>query len=210
MPLMRAMARLAEAVPQKVFCRDTIGMLERGSVPMLNATAGLLGRAPTAMSQGLAVSPPEPMLDLRVQLSPAVMAGARVAVAFMWIYTALVSAWLPQESGVLQLLARCGFEGSAGVVALAFSCALNVTLGWLCLYRATPWAMALQVAAVLGYTTMAAFHMPELTIDHCGPLVKNLPLLALIMLLWCAVPATGASRGRAGTRPLAGNALRVH
>jgi hypothetical protein len=49
--------------------------------------------------------------------------------------------------------------------------------------------MGLQVAAVLGYTVTAAINMPELTLDHCGPLVKNLPVLALIVLLWCAVPA---------------------
>ena len=26
--------------------------------------------------------------------------------------------------------------------------------------------------------------MPELTLDHCGPLVKNLPVLGLVLLLW--------------------------
>jgi hypothetical protein len=57
-----------------------------------------------------------------------------------------------------------------------------------------PWVLALQVAAVLGYTATAAFNMPELTIDHCGPLVKNLPVLALIMLLWSAAPAQKAHR----------------
>lgn len=203
MPLMRTLAWLAEAVPQKVFCRDTIRMLERGSVPRVNALPALLGRAPTAMAQGLAVSAPEPLLDLQVRLSPAMSALARGSLAFMWLYTALISAVLPHQSGVMTLLARCGFEGGAGVAALVFSCTLNVALGVLALGRVTPWGMALQTAAVIGYTATAAFHMPELTLDHCGPLVKNLPVLALIMVLWCAVPA---ARGSAGVvrRPLAG------
>ncbi|HET7792110.1 MAG TPA: SDR family oxidoreductase [Rhizobacter sp.] len=198
MPLMRLTAWLAEAVPQKVFCRDTIRLLERGSVPRENALPALLGRMPTAMAQGLAVSAPEPLLDLRVHLSPAMACAARLSLAFMWLYTALISALLPQQSGVRQLLARCGFEGQVGVAALVFSCSLNVALGLLSLRRATPWLQALQVAAVIGYTVTAAIHMPELTLDHCGPLVKNLPVLALIVLLWCAAnePAVRPAAGR--------------
>lgn len=189
MPLMRGLAWLAEALPQKVFCRDTIGMLARGSVAVPNAAPLLLGRAPTAMAHGLAISAPEPLLDLRVSLSPPMAALARAALAFMWLYTAFISALLPQQSGVLQLLARCGLEGRVGMAALVFSCALNATLGWVSLRRVTPWGQAVQVAAVVGYTATAAFNMPELTLDHCGPLVKNLPVLALVMLLWCASPA---------------------
>ena len=188
LPLMRATAWLAEAVPQKVFCRDTIRLLERGSVPRENAAPALLGRVPTPMAQGLAVSAPEPLFDLQVRLSPAMSVLARGSLAFMWLYTAFISAVLPQQSGVLHLLERCGLEGRLGVVALAFSCTLNVALGFLILARVRPWGMALQVAAVMGYTLTAAFHMPELTLDHCGPLIKNLPVLALLMLLWCAVP----------------------
>lgn len=195
LPLMRTLAWLAEAAPQKVFCRDTIRMLERGSVPRVNDLPVLLGRAPTAMAQGLGVSAPEPLVDLRVQLSPAVSVLARGSLAFMWLYTALISALLPQQSGVMELLARCGFEGRAGVAALVFSCTLNLALGVLILKRVTPWGLALQAAAVIGYTATAAFHMPELTLDHCGPLVKNLPVLGLIMVLWFAVPMV---RGRAG------------
>jgi uncharacterized protein YbjT (DUF2867 family) len=198
MPLMHLGAWLAEALPQKVFCRDTIRMLERGSVPASNAAPLLLGRAPTSMAHGLAVTPPEPLLDLNVRLSPAMALAARAALAFMWIYTALVSAALPNESGVLNLLARCGFDGRWGVAALVFSCGLNTVLGTLTLRRPTPWLYALQVAAIVGYTTTAAINMPGLTIDHCGPLVKNLPLLALVMMLWFAVPAGTRTRRVAG------------
>lgn len=202
---MRAMAWVAESVPQQVYCRDTLRLLERGNVPGAgNALAMLLGRTPTTLAQGLATTAPRPLVDLRVQLSPAAMWVARVSLAFMWLYTSLVSALLPRESGVLELLARCGFEGGAGVAALVFSCSLNIALGLLALQRPVPWAHALQFGAVLAYTGMAAWHMPELTLDHCGPLVKNLPVLALITLLWLAAPvprgrtalAVSAAQGR--------------
>jgi nucleoside-diphosphate-sugar epimerase len=181
-------ARLAETLPQKIFSRDTLRMLERGSVPAHNDLPMLLGRAASSLAHGLGVSPPEPFIDLRVALSPAVELALRSALAFMWLYTSLISALMPHESGVLHLLARCGFEGAVGIGALIFSCSLNVSLGALTLLRPTPLLYAAQVAAVLGYTATAAFNMPELTIDHCGPLVKNLPVLMTVIVLWLDEP----------------------
>jgi hypothetical protein len=186
--LMRLGARLAEALPQKVFSRDTLRMLDRGSVPARNALPALLGRAPSTLAHGLGVSRPEPLLDLRVSLSAPVAFALRASLAFMWLYTALISALLPNQSGVLKLLARCGFEGGFGIAALVFSCALNIVLGGVGLLRPRPWLYALQSAAVIGYTLTAALNMPELTVDHCGPLVKNLPVLMALLLLWMAAP----------------------
>lgn len=184
MPLMKLGARIAESLPQRVYCRDTLRLLERGSVPRVNALPMLLGREPTPMGRGLEITPPEPLIDLRAHSSPAVERGLRASLAFMWLYTALVSALLPHESGVLELLARCGLVGQAGVAALIASCLLNVALGTLTLLRPSGSLYAMQVAAVIGYTSMAAWHMPALTLDHCGPLVKNVPVLALVVLLW--------------------------
>jgi uncharacterized protein YbjT (DUF2867 family) len=192
MPLMKLGAWAAEALPQKVFCRDTMRLLDRGNVPAHNAAESLLGRAPTALQQGLSITPPQPCLDLSARLSPLLSWGMRGALAAMWIYTALISALLPHQSGVLQLLARCGFHGNAGVVALVFSCALNLSLGLFTLLKPTPWLYAVQTAAVLGYTLTAAWFMPELTLDHCGPLLKNLPVLMAVLVLWMAQPASAS------------------
>lgn len=190
---MRLAARVAEALPQQVFCRDTIGLLERGSVPSTNALPALLGREPTALAHGLGITAPEPMLDLRVQISPLVDAAMRSALAFMWIYVATVTLLFPEVSGVLKLLARCGLDGAAGQAAMVMSCGLNLALGLLVLLRASPAVHGLQFAAVIGYSVTAAINMPELTLDHCGPLVKNVPVLALVCLLWLAAPSRGAA-----------------
>jgi hypothetical protein len=66
------------------------------------------------------------------------------------------------------LLAR---SGSAGYAVLAASCALNVALGTLTLLRPSVLLYAVQSAAVVGYTMTVAVNVPELTLDHCGPLV---------------------------------------
>jgi len=203
MVLMKFTARVAEALPQKVYSRDTMRMLERGSESARNALPALLGRAPSTLAHGLAVTAPRAALDLRVQLSPAIAWAMRGALAFMWIYTALISALLPAQSGVLHLLARCGFDGRVGVAVLIASCALNLALGTLTLWRPSAWLYAVQSAAVLGYGLTAAFNMPELTLDHCAPLVKNVPVLVGVVVLWLALPPRprgSARRSDAGRR----------
>jgi len=65
MAAMKAAAWLAQAVPQKFLSVDTLRLLERGNVPAANALPMLLGRTPTAMPQGLRISPPQPLFDVR-------------------------------------------------------------------------------------------------------------------------------------------------
>lgn len=206
MPLMQLGAWLAEALPQQVYCRDTLRLLQQGSVARPNALPGLLGRPATGLQAGLAVVPPQPLwpaLNLQVQLGAPVAWALRLALAFMWLYTAAISLAFQQASGVMALLARCGFEGPAGQAALAASCLLNTALGLSLLRRPSAAALALQGAAITGYTFTAAWHMPALTLDHCGPLVKNLPVLAAVLVLWLDVqraPAVAAEPADSGAR----------
>ena len=199
MPLMKLGAWIAEALPQKVFSRDTLRLLELARCAAPNALPALLGREPSALAQCLAISPPEPLLDTRVVIGAPVARALRWALGVMWLCTALVSAALPHASGVLALLARCGFEGRAGAAAWVFSCVLNAALGALTIARPAPGLYAVQLAAVIGYSATAALNMPALLIDHCGPLVKNLPIAMLVLLLWMALPPPlrGAARSRA-------------
>jgi nucleoside-diphosphate-sugar epimerase len=53
MGLMKLGAWAAEALPQKMLSRDTMLMLERGSVPTHNALPQLLGRTPSTLAEGL-------------------------------------------------------------------------------------------------------------------------------------------------------------
>lgn len=199
-PLMTLGAACAEWLPQKVFSRESLRLLKRGNTTAVNAAQSLLGRAPTALQDGLAVTPPQPALDLQVALSPVVDRLLRVALACMWLVAALVTLGWPQACGVLHRLQCCGFAGQAGVAVMLASCSLNLALGLAVLLRPAPAVYALQMAAVLGYTFTAAVNVPELTLDHGGSLVKNVPVLALLLVLWCG-------HGRQGAGALAARSL---
>jgi len=193
MPFMRLGENLARHFNQQAFSPDTLAMLEHGNTSSANTARRWLGREPTGMTQAL-------ILPTWVVLPGWMRFGLQATLAFMWIYTALITALWPRESHVLDLLARCGFNGEWGWRMTVLSCTLNTAMG-LALLRRIPgaWAYALQAGAILGYSATAAWNMPELTIDHCGPLVKNLPVLAAVMLMWLSVPLSpGAVQDQAG------------
>lgn len=150
-------ARVAEHLPQQVFCRDTLRLLDRGLTPATNATARLLGRAPSSLAHGLATTAPTPFVDLRVTLSPAVTWLLRVAIAFMWFAGAAIA-----------LVSR---EAS---VALVAGSALHVALGLAMVLRPSGRVHALQVAAVVAGIATGT------------PLATSLPVLAVLVTLWLA------------------------
>ena len=209
---MRVSAHMAEHLPQKVLSRDTVRLLERGSVVTRNAAPVLLGRRPIGLDEGLRMTEPVSRLDLRVSVSRPMESAMRISLGALWVYIALVSAALPERSGVLDLLAQCGFDGDAGRAALALSCALNLGLGLWTLLSPGVRLYAVQAMAVIGYTVTAAVNVPRLTIDHCGPLAKNIPIFMFVMVLWLAhasrpvaEPRRRPAPGEAGlTRRLAG------
>jgi hypothetical protein len=190
---LRACAWAAQVLPQRVLCPQSVNMLAEGSVPEPNAAAQLLGREPTDLRASLRITPPQPLLDLRVQLSPAVTMALRGALAFIWLHTAFISALWPQQSGVMQLLAHGGWTGDAAWLVLALSCTLNTTLGVALLWRPGPAIFALQLLAIVGYTATAGWVQPSMLVEHGAPLAKNLALLVAVGLLWLAH----------GSRPLA-------
>ncbi|MET0348180.1 MAG: NAD-dependent epimerase/dehydratase family protein [Rhizobacter sp.] len=126
MPLMGFGAWLAEALPQRVFSRDTIRLLARGNVPAANATAGLLGREPSTLAHGLAITAPEPVVDVRVSLSPVVAWTLRLSLAVLWLCTAWIGVLLQHDAGAMALAVLVG------------ACALNTVLGLLILWRPSP------------------------------------------------------------------------
>ena len=192
MALLAVAARVAEHLPQRVFSRDTVALLARGNVAGRDATSTLLGRPASTLAEGLRATPAAPWVDTTVTLAPVVEWLLRGAIAFLWLYTSAISAAMPRDSGVLGLLERCGFTGAGALWALAATCLLNAALGVLTLARPGVVLYAVQAVAVVGYTATAAAFMPQLTIDHCGPLAKNVPLLAAVVTLWLAEAARPA------------------
>ena len=51
------------------------------------------------------------------------------------------------------------------------------------LLPARRWLWNAQIAVVVGYTLIISWRLPQLWLEPFGPVAKNLPILALLLLL---------------------------
>jgi hypothetical protein len=85
------------------------------------------------------------------------------------------------------LLARVGLHGALATLALYGAAALDLVLGVLTLAAPVRWRRPVwlaQAALIAGYTLLITLFLPGYWLHPYGPISKNIPLLALIGLLW--------------------------
>ena len=193
-PLFMLGARVAAHLPGSVLDAETAGMLLAGNAGSSERFARLLERPPRDVARFIA---PALAPALRTQAVLGLwLPVLRVALAFLWIWTAAVSFGLYPVQDSLALLARVGLTGSMASAALYGAAAFKLLLGLLTLARPAQrrrllWAA--QLALIAGYTVLISLFLPEYWLHPYGPISKNLPILAAIGMLWSLEPARRAS-----------------
>jgi hypothetical protein len=180
MTLVRLAAR--HAPPQSLLDEESLGMLERGNEGSPARIAALLGRAPR---------PPEAFVPHEQASLWATQAKLgwllpllRASIAFLWLATAAVSFGLYPVADSYALLARVGLTGALAPVALFGAAALDLALGLgVLLLRRRRWLWRAQIALVLAYSAIIAVWLPDLWLHPFGPLTKNVPFVATLVLL---------------------------
>ena len=185
MPAVRAFARLAARIPGVALDAETLDMLERGNTAAADRFAALLGRAPrpvVPVDMGRRAGAIEPAADwARLNWLLPLM---RAAVALVWIVTGVLSLGIYPVSDSYALLARVGVEGAAAPLLLYGAAALDLALGIAVLtLRRRIWLWRLQMAVIVAYTAIITVALPEYWLHPFGPVLKNLPLAALILAL---------------------------
>lgn len=181
-PLPMALMRIAAKLRLGLLDADALEMLERGNVADAGPLTALLGHPPRAPA---AFVDRERRRTLRRAASlDWLLPVLRVSIALVWITAGVVSLGLYPVEDSLELLARTGITGSLAYVALYGAAALDLALGVATLAlkrRRLLWAA--QAAVILAYTAIITVFLPEQWLHPYGPVVKNLPLLAAILLL---------------------------
>lgn len=183
-------ARVAGHIPGSSLDAETAGMLLRGNAAPAEAFSRLLGREPRPPS---AFVPAAQAPALRSKaVTGAWLPVLRWAIAFLWIWTGIVSLGVYPVQDSLALLARVGLGGVPAQVALYGAAVLDLALGLLTLAAPARWRRALWVAQLVligAYTVLISIYLPEYWLHPYGPISKNLPLMAAIGLLWAMEPA---------------------
>lgn len=108
----------------------------------------------------------------------------RCTLALLWVVTAAVSLWVYPREDSLAMLGQAGLHGGAATAALWAGALCDLALGLGILWpRTRTLAYALQIVLVAGYTAIISLWLPEQWAHPFGPVLKNLPLLAMTLAL---------------------------
>lgn len=180
-PLMVAVARLGDHLPSAFLSRETLGMLERGNVGDPGALTRLLGRSPLPTSAF--VNPSNQSSSRRDAVLGWIAPLLRWSVAFMWLIAGIVSLG-PQSGESLELLRLIGAPATVAPFLLIGAAIFDIALGILTLLpRRVPMLWTTQILLVLFYSAIISVFLPELWLEPFGPVAKNVPILAVLLLL---------------------------
>ena len=185
-PVARVAAHLAALAPSSVFTPESLLMLERSADGSNTADA-----APAQALLGRPLRDPVTFARPAQRVTAAWSWGAplvTVAIALMWLITAYVSWFAWPHADSRSWLAACGVPPAWQEPMLLAASVTDAAIGVLLLLRPRRWLWAAQLALVGGYTVMLSVFLPDFWRHPFGPLTKNLPVLALMLLMWRASP----------------------
>lgn len=182
MALVRSGAAIGDRLPGGLLDTETLDMLERGNTAPPDATVRLLGREPRPPAEFVAETEREG--SRTTALLSWLLPLLRWSVALVWIVTGIVSLGVYPVSESYGLLARTGITGALAPVALYGAALLDLALGFAILFHRRPWLWLVQIGLMLGYTAIITLRLPEFWLHPYGPILKNLPLLAVFILLY--------------------------
>jgi uncharacterized protein YbjT (DUF2867 family) len=183
MSLMQIGARVSGWLPGSLLDIETLNMLTRGNTGNAEPTRTLLGREPRAIEDFV------PRSDATAVAAHAklqwLLPLLRWSIAVVWIATGIVSLGLYPASESYALLTRVGVSAAHAPVFLYGAAALDLFLGFATLImRRRRWLWIAQILLILGYTLIITLKLPEFWLHPYGPVLKNLPLLAALWLLY--------------------------
>lgn len=179
----RIAATVAGALPGSPLDRDALQMLARGNAADARPLAELLGRPLRAVRDFIG----QPAAARHLAQLDWLLPLLRLSIAAVWIWTAIVSAWLFPASASYALLVRSGVPYALAPLMLYGASALDLAFGVMTL--AWPrgrrrWLWLGQIALIVFYSVVIAWRLPEFLLHPYGPVSKNLPMLAALWMLY--------------------------
>lgn len=181
--MVRIGARLAALARRSLLDPETLRMLLRGNIGDPLPMQRLLGREPRPPASF--IPPWEAMSAFTSARLAWQLPLLRSSVAAVWLVTGVVSLGIYPVESSYALLARVGITGTLAPVLLYGAAGMDVAFGLATLLlRKRRWLWLAQIAAIVAYSVIIAVKLPEFWVHPFGPLLKNVPLVALIAFLY--------------------------
>jgi uncharacterized protein YbjT (DUF2867 family) len=182
MPVARLVARVAGMIPSSALTPESLTMLEQSAGGGNTADPG-----PAAALLGRPLRDPARFTRPDQRIVAVWSWGAHlvtVAMAILWLVTAYVSWFVWPHAESMAWLGACGVPASLQEPMLLAASLTDAAVGVLLLLRPRRWLWGLQLALVGGYTALLSVCLPQFWQHPFGPLSKNLPLLAIMAIMW--------------------------
>ncbi|MDR0241589.1 MAG: SDR family oxidoreductase [Burkholderia sp.] len=181
-PLAGAAAVLSGMLPGAMFTRDTWTMLRGGNTGDPAAAAAVLGRPPRGIGSFIGADAVAALRrDALAMWRRPLLRGA---LAIVWIWTAIASAFIHPLHASLALLAPAHLTGLPALIALYAASALDFAFGIATVAAPSRRLWAAQAALIVAYSAVIAVTMPGLLAEPFGPVLKNVPILAILLILF--------------------------
>lgn len=108
----------------------------------------------------------------------------RISLAVVWIVTGVLSLGIYPQKDSLSLLARIGIQGTPALAALYLGSTVDIAVGILTLFTHSKTLWKAQALLIIIYTLVISVWLPEFWLHPFGPVLKNLPILTLLWLLY--------------------------
>jgi len=162
---------------------DNIKMLNEGNAASVQPLTEFLGYEPIGFKENLNQSKAHNSQKLYASLY-LLRPLLRIIIAFVWIWSGIVSAFLYPQPLALELLHEVGVPVGLDVPLLYVASFLDIVIGILTLlgYRLQH-LLVLQIVVIVVYTLLLTFLAPYHWFHPFGPVLKNLPLVLSIYVL---------------------------
>lgn len=183
LPVMKAMTAATEKLPGSILSREVLGMLLRGNCSDPAPFIEVLGRQPRSADEFI------PAVQRQMQRRSAQLNWLapllKGSLAIVWLVTAIVSFGLYPREQSYRLLERTGVHGLFLPLFLYGAACLDLIFGIATLaVKRGKWLWLGQMALIVLYSIIIAFRLPEFWLHPFGPLIKNIPILAILLLLF--------------------------
>jgi len=163
--------------------RDAISMLQQDNVADVRPFVAHMGFEPRRLDAVLAADPATSADRWHARLY-FLRPLLQLSIALLWLWTAIVSAGVYPLSDSLAMLERTGIPQDLAPFALAGAIGIDMFFGLATLagYRLRV-LLSWQIAVILFYTLVITLFLPEYWAHPFGPLIKNIPILAALLVL---------------------------
>jgi len=161
---------------------ENIAMLRRGNSADAEPIKQFLGHPAKSIRKQLLLTPANQAERWHAGLY-CLRPLLRLSIAFLWLWSGIVSIFFFSHQQSYQFLAASGITGNAAPIMLYGLALMDIILGLatLLVYQIRQLVL-FQLTIITLYTLTLTFTLPEFWLHPFGPVLKNIPLLATLLV----------------------------